>query len=62
MCASVYWMLLKWVTPGWAFLGGLLVMLRLSVLTYWMNSYLGGSLAAIGGALMIGAAARLQDV
>lgn len=61
MCVSVYWMLLGWVTPGWAFLGGLLAMLRLTVLTYWMNSYLGGSLAAIGGALMIGAAARLQN-
>lgn len=59
MCAAIYWMLLAWLPPRWALLGGIIVWLQFCVVSYWINSYWGGAVAATGGALLLGAIARI---
>ena len=61
LCGAICWALLAFVPPGWALLGGLLAVVRLGVFSYWMNSYWGGSAAALGGALTLGAVVRLFE-
>ena len=58
LAAALVWTLQGWLPPGWALLGGLFA-LPLSINSYWMNSYWGGSVAAIGGALLLGGYARV---
>ena len=59
MCAFTCWMLQGWVSSSLALLGAILLMLRIGVFSYWMNSYWGGALPAIGGALIFGALPRI---
>src|SRR6266567_1697000 len=59
-CASLCWMLHAWLPPGWALLGGVLAVLRIGLFSYWTNTYTGaGSIAALAGALVLGALPRL---
>ena len=60
LCALCYWMLRAWVSAGWALLGGLIAVMELGPLTYWMNSYWGGAVSGIAGCLVFGALPRLR--
>ena len=60
MGSALCWMLQAWVPPPWALLGGMLAGLRLAILSYWMNTYWCASVAALAGALVLGAWPRLR--
>jgi hypothetical protein len=60
MAALFVWMLQAWMPARWAFLAGVLAAFRLCIASYWMNSYWGGAVAAIGGALILGAFERTK--
>src|SRR5215469_3443566 len=60
MCAAICWALLGWVPETWALLGGFLAVMSLATFSYWANTYYGGALAAIGGALVLGALPRIK--
>jgi hypothetical protein len=59
LCGAICWTLQAFVSAGWALLGGLFAAFRLALFSYWMNSYWGGSVAALAGALALGALVRL---
>ena len=59
MCGAFYWMLRAWTRPAWALLTAVIFAIRFGVFTYWTNSYWGGSVIALGSALVVGALPRL---
>jgi hypothetical protein len=60
MCAAICWMLQVWLPATWALLGGLISVLHLALFSYWINTYHAASIAALGGALVLGAMPRLM--
>ena len=59
MCGAITWMLLAWLPARWAILGGALASVQFGLISYWAQSYWGGAVAALGGALVFGAVRRL---
>ena len=60
MCSAITWALQAWLPLDWALLGGVLAVLRFGVFGYWADSYWGGAIGAIGGALVLGCLPRIQ--
>ena len=60
MCAGICWMLQGWIPARWAFLGGVLAVARLGLLSYFTNGYWSACLPAFGGALVLGSLPRIQ--
>ncbi len=59
MCGAICWLLQAMVPPQWALMGGLLAALRWGIYSYWVESFWGGAVATLGGALTVGALARI---
>jgi hypothetical protein len=58
-CSVLCWALQAWLPPNWAFFGSMLAVIRIGLFSYWINTYSGGGMvAALGGALVLGAAPR----
>jgi hypothetical protein len=69
-CMAICWMLQAYLSPSWALAGAFLAMVRLvmlgqsppsTVAGYWSQSYWGGAVAALGGALLFGAVRRVFE-
>lgn len=58
-CAAIWWALRVWTTPSLALLGGLAAAVHPTFLD-WTESYHGGALAALGGALLLAGAGKLR--
>jgi hypothetical protein len=58
-CAATFWMLEAWISSTWALFGAILMIAQLGIYSYWSQSYWGGMVAALGGALFFGATRRL---
>jgi hypothetical protein len=60
LAASLAWALLVWLPPAWAVLTATYMLVNLIWASYWSQSYWGGSIAGIGGALSFGAYVLLK--
>jgi hypothetical protein len=59
-CGAVVWALQAWMPRRFALLAGILALLRFGTISYWVNSYWGGAVAALGGCLVVGAFGRIR--
>lgn len=58
-CIAFYWMLRSWTTPWWAAVGGLFLAANGPLIRAWGQTYWGGSVALMGGALVFGGLHRI---
>jgi hypothetical protein len=56
-CAAIWWALRVWTTPALALLGGIATAVHPTMVD-WTESYHGGELAALGGALLLASAGK----
>ncbi|MFL6438968.1 MAG: hypothetical protein ACJ71Q_15420 [Terriglobales bacterium] len=59
MCAAICWALQALIGPTYALLAGVYCALKYSIGTQYSDSYWGGSVCALGGALALGAFVRI---
>jgi hypothetical protein len=59
LCAAITWALQGWVPRKWALLGGILAATQFGAANYWIDGYMGGAVAGVGGALVVGAFPRV---
>lgn len=57
-CGAICWMLMAWVPPRWAIMGGVMTLFH-PMFIEWSQSYWGGAVAMAGGALVAGALRRI---
>ncbi len=57
----LFWALSGWFPGRWALAASILAAVRWLLLSYWMNSYWGGAVPALGGALIFGSLPRLAQ-
>ncbi len=57
---ALTWCLYGWLVPLWGFIGGLLLVVH-PVFFDWGQSFWGGAVAMLGGALVLGAVGRLKE-
>ena len=60
LSASLAWSLLVWLPPAWAILMASFATAHIGWFSYWAQSFWGGAVAGIGGALVIGAYGTLR--
>ncbi len=58
---AIFWALSGWFPARWALVVTALAAIRWLLFSYWMNSYWGGSIPALGGALIFGSIPRLAQ-
>lgn len=59
---ALLWTLRQWLSPTWAWFATALATIRFGIGSYWVDSYWGGAVPALGGTLMLGSvAAALLD-
>ena len=59
LCGALIWALRGWFPNSWALAITAIAAVRWLLASYWMNSYWGGALPALGGALIFGSIPRL---
>jgi hypothetical protein len=58
LCGSICWALFACMSRNYAFLAGVIVALRIGIHSYWIDSFVGGAVAGVGGALVLGGTLR----
>jgi hypothetical protein len=59
MIAMFHWALREWMPARWSFLAAILIALKLGLTSYWMNSFWGGAVPALAGALALGGLGKI---